>query len=531
MTDRRRSFFKSLRFKLIATAIVVEVVLLSLLVWNSMRLTEQSLTEQMEHRMNELQPLLNASLSGPLLQEDIVSMQDIMQQYQSDDVLYYAVYNSFNELMVTRGKPVLATEQTDHDTFGKAIHQRDQDIYYIHMPIKIEQRVVGHLDLEISLRFIQQAVEKVWQQGVLIALAEILLSTLLLSIIGLLLTRHLSELTRVAHLMSQGDLSARAKVSTHDEIGEAAATFNRMADNISKSQQQLLQRKDEIRKLNAELEQRVETRTQELSNANTRLEDSLSELQKTQSQLVQSEKMAALGGLVAGVAHEINTPIGLGVTTASYLQEKVQHLRDLYERDEMTRDDFERFQDAVQKSATIISSNLQRSATLIQSFKKVAVDQASEDLRSFGVCEYLDDIIKSLSFRIRKSGHQVKVHCEQEIRVNSYPGALAQIITNLVDNALIHAFSENQNGDINIHVSQPEAGQLLIDFCDNGVGMDEETVHKIFDPFFTTRRGDGGSGLGMHIVYNLVTQTFNGSIECESSSDGSCFRMRLQVES
>jgi PAS domain S-box-containing protein len=262
-------------------------------------------------------------------------------------------------------------------------------------------------------------------------------------------------------------------------------------------------------------EKRVEMRTQELSRSNDELKLTLERLQQTQRQLVESEKMAALGGLVAGIAHEINTPVGIGVTAASVLEDETRQLAGLYRQGQMKKADLEQYMSVTERSSQMILNNLERAAELIRSFKQVAVDQSSENKRRINVKSYLEEILTSLRPSLRKARASCTVDCVEDLEIESYPGVLSQIITNLVINALTHAFDGEQNGVISIMVKKP-GDRLEIEFSDNGKGMSPEVLARIFDPFFTTRRGEGGSGLGLHIVYNLVTQTLKGGITAHS---------------
>jgi len=257
------------------------------------------------------------------------------------------------------------------------------------------------------------------------------------------------------------------------------------------------------------------------------LEESLDKLQRTQKEMVQSAKMAALGDLVAGVAHEVNTPIGVSVTAASFLAERTRQLRELYEKGEMKRSDLEKYLALAEESSGSVLSNLERAAELVQSFKKVAADQSSEEKRAFELKNYLEQILVSLRPQFKRTPHTVTVECPEGLTLDSYPGAIMQIMTNLIMNSLIHGFADGTPGEI--HVRVEEVGDdVALAYTDTGVGMDGEQKARIFDPFYTTRRGSGGTGLGMNIVYNLVTQTLKGTILLETSpGQGAAFLLTL----
>jgi signal transduction histidine kinase len=253
----------------------------------------------------------------------------------------------------------------------------------------------------------------------------------------------------------------------------------------------------------------------------------INQIKEMEQRLIESEKMASLGGLVAGVAHEINTPVGVGVTAASSLQESCEHLESLYQTEKMKKTDLEEFIDISRESSHMILRNLERAAELIQSFKQVAVDQSSEARRRFNIKGYLEEVVQSLGATLRQSGITCVIDCPDEIEIDSHPGVFAQIVTNLIMNALTHAYEPGQEGQISIK-GQSEGGRLTLEFADDGNGIPETILGKIFDPFFTTKRGTGGSGLGLSIVYNLVTKTLTGAIECHSVvGKGTVFTVRI----
>ena len=263
------------------------------------------------------------------------------------------------------------------------------------------------------------------------------------------------------------------------------------------------------------LERRVLERTVRLDAANLELRETLGQLEQTQAQLVQSGKMAALGDLVAGVAHEINTPVGVGVTAASHLESETREIATLHGEGRMKRGDLDRYLVLCQEAAKLILSNLNRAAELIRSFKQVAVDQSGEGRRTFRVKEYLAEVCLSLRPVLKHSGHRLEISCPEDLELNSYPGAFSQIVTNFITNSLTHAYDEDEVGSLFFDISL-QGGNVLFCYTDDGKGMTADQVNHAFDPFFTTNRKKGGSGLGLHIVYNLVTQKLLGTITCES---------------
>ncbi len=278
----------------------------------------------------------------------------------------------------------------------------------------------------------------------------------------------------------------------------------------------------------------VEARSaEEVFHAMEALEAAYADLKETQDSLVQAEKMASLALLVAGVAHEINTPVGIAYSCSTHLASKTRDLTDAFGKGTMKKSDLTAYVAAAGEASRLIEQNLTRAAELIQSFKRVAVDQTSQERRRFDLHSYLEEIITSLGPRLRKSPHKVTIACPDGIAMDGYPGALSQVITNLVMNALTHAFPDGREGRMALTVKELPEGELDIRFCDDGVGIAPDNLPKVFEPFFTTKRGTGGSGLGLHIVFNLVTQSLGGRISVESpvpdspTNGGTAFTLRI----
>ncbi len=279
----------------------------------------------------------------------------------------------------------------------------------------------------------------------------------------------------------------------------------------------------------AELYMELEDKTTELEDRNTELLALNQQLHDAQEQLVQSEKMAALGQLVAGVAHEINTPIGVSVTAASHIEKTCKELKDMVESGQIKRSVMMRLTENLSESSQLILNNLHRAAELIQSFKKVAVEQGQSDIVRFRLDEFLHEVMTSLTPEFRKTALTYEITGPTGLELSSIPSALSQIIINFVMNSLKHGFPDHsQPGQMILKYELIGGGRVRLTYRDTGQGIPPDILPRIWDPFFTTKRGEGGSGLGLHIVYNIVTQQLQGTIRCESEpGQGTAFIIEI----
>ncbi|MCB0189343.1 MAG: HAMP domain-containing histidine kinase, partial [Caldilineaceae bacterium] len=295
---------------------------------------------------------------------------------------------------------------------------------------------------------------------------------------------------------------------------------------LTNSGQQIQQQSESLQETVAKLQQirrSLEQRTYELSTTNEHL-------LATQRQLVEAEKMASLGNLVAGVSHEINTPLGIGITAATTLRAMTTELGVVYQSGDFRRAYFEEYLANADRSNQLIVNNLLRVDQLVQSFKQLAVDQLTLERRTFSLKAYLEEIVRGLEPRLRRGQHQVAILVDEALTIDSYPGAFAQVITNLLINSLVHGYPDDQHqGLLQFHATVTN-GSIHLVYQDNGVGIPTAHMTKIYEPFFTTARDRGGTGLGLHIVYNLVTQKRGGTIRHESQSNaGVTFYLELPL--
>jgi adenylate cyclase len=302
--------------------------------------------------------------------------------------------------------------------------------------------------------------------------------------------------------------------------------YKELAAYLHTLEQQVSDRTQALSQKNAELEMEI----LEKNNAQQALQATFSNLQLTQTQLIESEKMAALGSLVAGVAHEINTPIGNSILAASTLANEIKHFEQLIESGTIKRSLLQEYLSVYQESSEIILSNLRRAGELVQSFKQVAVDRSSEELRRFTVKPYIEDVLLSLEPKLKLTPHHIQIFGDPKVTMIGHPGAFSQVITNLLLNSLFHAYpNNNQIGNLIFEI-ESDSQNLTLRYSDDGCGIPSEHLDQIFNPFFTTARDRGGSGLGLHIVYNLVTQSLRGTVQVQSEvGEGTRFILILPL--
>ncbi|MBN2442803.1 MAG: substrate-binding domain-containing protein [Spirochaetales bacterium] len=275
--------------------------------------------------------------------------------------------------------------------------------------------------------------------------------------------------------------------------------------------------------------QKLKKQAAHMEETNKQLRKTLKTLKKTQDKLVESEKMAALGGLVAGVAHEINTPLGISVTAASHLQKLTEEIAHHYASDSMKKSHFEHFILDAGKATSMLLVNLERAYKLINSFKKIAVNQSLEKRKQFALRKHIEEILLSLNTRLKETNHHIILECDKDLEIDSYPGCFTQIISNLLINSLIHGYSTGTRGTITIKIHTRD-NVIMFRYSDDGIGIEKKNLKKIFEPFFTSNRAKAGTGLGLHLVYNIVTHTLGGTIRCMSSKgNGTTFVITIPI--
>lgn len=356
-----------------------------------------------------------------------------------------------------------------------------------------------------------------------------------------LVTGTLADFARAMQALGRGELDkARARIdinpihiTSKDEIGQMGESFNLLQETVANAavgldgaREGLSQARKELLDLNIHLEERVVERTEQVRRAHHELEITLENLRNAQQKLVEHGKMAALGNLVAGVAHEVNTPLGICVTAISQLKSEIESVHTSLSNNSLTKTYLSSFIDNSDEAMRLIESNLQRASELIQSFKQVSSDNVYDQGRDINLKQYMEQILLNLKPVFKESKITVKLNCSPDLLIFTYPSILFQIMTILVINSSVHAFDDNNSDsprEITITIST-ENDNVKIHYADNGKGIPKDNLKKVFDPFFTTKRSQGSTGLGLSIAYNLVTQKLNGHISVESEpGKGSSF--------
>lgn len=491
----------SLQVRLLIHVTIATIAFVSIIVWFDTYTLRRSVEETYVSQLDGMTTAINGRYEEWHSVEDVQQIFDYIQ-YKEPDVLQLTLFGEDKILASTDrtriGEPsppdLLEMLDGDRTIVEQLLSESEPDGIpknRLTAPLKEDGDTVGAIELLIDTSDNENLIHKRAQFIMLVGISiSILLLVVLSYIIRKVLLQPLFKIRAAALSVRQGLPYQEIKLNASQEIAEVAVAFNEMVP---------------------ELERRYE------------------ELKRAKNQLVESEKMVALGNLVAGVSHEINTPIGIGVTAVSYLEEKSKAFQVLYASGSMKRSDLEEYLRLIQETTGMIQSNLIRASELIRSFKQVAVDRSAQTKRRFKLKPYVQEMLVSLQPNLKKTKIQVSVTGSDDIELDTDPGAISQLITNLIMNSLIHAYQPEEEGRIDIAVTE-RSGRVTMRYSDDGCGMSPEVVAHIFDPFFTTNRGGGGTGLGMHIVYNLVTQSLGGTIACESKpGEGTRFIIQIPL--
>ncbi|KZN47560.1 sensor histidine kinase [Pseudoalteromonas luteoviolacea] len=399
------------------------------------------------------------------------------------------------------------------------------------IPVEYEGKIEGYVYVRGGLERLSQYINQKILVDIALTLFVLLLVLLVARAIQKRIANPIDSLSLLLQDVSKNhNYSARATKSDIEELNMLANNLNIM---LARTQNQLARHqadKLEIKQLNQNLEEKVNQRTIALREANQELLNTLERMHQYQNQIVENEKMASLGQMVAGVAHEVNTPIGLGVTGSTLLRDKLADISAAFDQKTLTSKQLERFIHDGIENLDLIYRNLNRAAELISSFKKVAVSQDVEVSSEVNISKLFNAIVRSMRAEMDLKNVTWQLTCSEQLTIRTKAGLLQQVFEQLLSNSLIHGFLDLKDNQISVNVELRNQSLEVI-YIDNGVGVSTAIKKRIFDPFVTTKRGEGGSGLGMHLVYNLITQALGGSITLsEENKTGTKFIIVLPLK-
>ncbi|MBH9552826.1 sensor histidine kinase [Inhella gelatinilytica] len=505
------AFSNSLRWAVILTLLLGLMVPSAVVLVYDLQVTRRTVMEDLEKDMERGTQVLALSLAEPLWQVS-PDLAAPMVKAQFDDP-------RFVEVIVTETNSNKPFVQQQKDSTTPELTRTK-----VH-PIEREGRQIGQLVVTMSGEPLLKRA-----QGDLFKSAgrTLLVAALSMATILWLLRRRvlgpMERLSKAAFELGSGHMTSPVVVEGKDEIARVGQAMERM-------RLALIEAFDRLRQHANTLEDQVSERTAELSKTNQELTRAMLQLKTAQRELVESEKLASLGRLVAGVAHELNTPLGNAITVVTSLEDRWAELDSaLHSGQPMRRSQLESLVADTRRGQDILQRNVRKAAELVRDFKQVAIDQTQDARREFDLAAMVRDVLVMVEPSFKHTPFVIETHLEDGLKLNSFPGSLGQVLTNLLVNARVHGLHDRPEGTVTVECHQaPESSDwVVLSVSDNGWGMDESVRKRIFDPFFTTKLGRGGTGLGMHIVHNIVTQLLGGGIDVISEpNQGAVMRLRL----
>ena len=495
LLQRIISPLRSLRVAVLLAAFVGVVIPPVLLSVGDAERVRQEYLSGLDREVARTAELVAMSMREPIWQFAPDQAQSIIEATFLDDrILAVYVYDAGRRAFASKERGDV--NSPDIIRYATKVTRQDQN--------------VGHVEVLISTAGYQVVVDENLRRVTNRAIVSMLASVALIAILlHLRLVLPVDRLVRASETVAGGNLDTPIHGGGgRDELGRLAESLESMRQKLSALVAELERSNEELRQTNDGLEHRVMDRTRELESA-------LDKLVRAQEDMVESEKLASLGRIVAGIAHELNTPIGNALTVASTISDSLRPLIEQFRTGNIRRATVATVAES-EAGIQILLRNLEKAAEMITDFKQVAVDQTSEQRREFDLAKVTEEVLSTLRPTVRKSGHSIETEMEPNVLCDSYPGPYGQVLTNLVVNALTHAFSEHKQGKVVIRVAAIDHDTATLTVEDDGAGMTAEVKRRIFDPFFTTRMGRGGSGLGMNIVQGFVTRVLGGSIRVES---------------
>lgn len=501
--------FKSLWKKFVFLILLVTLLTLLISGFLTMQIEANKINKEMQLDLNTTLKETALSLSDPLWQYNFKTLSLL-----SNLIINRPNFYRIEIVDATKG-PIL--EKTNPLYLSGTNTTLSQQI-----PITKNNIIIGSLTIELSKTpYYKELYRRIFNEVIYTLIKTSILISLILWV-SYSITKPLKKLEEHIQAFSEGNYHGEAPVEGQDEIAQLTKSFNLMARQIEDANHELLA-------MNSSLEETVSIRTMELNIANDNLKEALAksqqvqaeltlkneDLEKAYKELIEASKGNITSQLISSVAHEINTPVGLLVTALSYMIQETKSFKQAFEDNQLKKSDLSLFIEKSLATSNSMERNLENILNLIHNFKEVAVDQTSLRIRYFNLKNYLEEVIQTLKPSFKHKNLTINLNCDDDINIESYPGAYSQILTNFILNSIKHGFKDTLKGDIKINVKVINH-QIVLTYEDNGSGISPENLEHIFTPFFSTEHNQGGSGLGLSIVKHLVEKNLKGEIHCES---------------
>jgi two-component system NtrC family sensor kinase len=522
----RFGIINSFRFQIVAGSILLLLISAVMLVTTNQRLIQSNTLEAFNANRRQISQMLNLSISPYSSTDRLEELKPFLEEMLDGGnygISYLVVLRENGQVALQVGKVPQPLPAPDNDIAAAF----NQGAVHSSQAILLENNAVADMRWGMNTSALLQTAQQAKRDSMVVVFIGILITGSLAVSMGVNAASRLRKIGEASQALVDGDYGKTVPVEGPEEFRRLASHFNHMSATINSRIDQLKQSQYELASLNEALEHRVEERTAALIDSNHQLEESVQHLNQARASLVQSEKLAGLGALVAGISHELNTPLGNALTVATTLAEETRKLEQEIQTG-LKKSTLSTYLDTARTASDIIENNLHRAADLVSSFKQVAVDQSSSQRRRFNLKQNIGELLRALQPILKRQDCQLNIEIADDLELDSFPGPLSQVIANLINNALLHAFDDQHGGTIQLRAQADGLDHLSIEFGDNGKGIPAENLGRIFDPFFTTRLGQGGSGLGLNIVHNVVTGVLGGSIQVQSTlGQGTRFQLRI----
>lgn len=517
-----KTFNLSIKTQLITIIILISSIIIFVVTYfNFITIVDQEKNSFIQNSLIQGNLLADFSIS-PLVFLDKEGAKENLDKLESDKNIQRVIIFDNDKNIFAQYNPH-NLDNPSNITYSKITldNKKDGFLNYgtlkVSIPLKHKDEIYGILYLEKSTKIITILLQRIFYDIIIFTIILLIIIYLISFFLSNYLLKPILNLaSSTEEIASNRNYSTRVNYSSENEIGSLYKAFNNL----------LIDTED----LTNTLEDKVNIRTNELNIKTQELELSLKNLKKTQQQLIESEKMSALGNLVSGIAHEINTPLGNAITSSSIIEKETYFLIKEFNEGNLKRSTMERKLNVLNESTKLLTKTLTYASGLIKSFKQISVDQVTNDIRIFGISHYLEDIFLTNHNKLKLIPVKVQIKSEENIMIKTSPGVIGQIFNNLIQNSVIHGFENfKSNAEISVSLKTQEE-YLIIEYKDNGVGINPAIKNKIFEPFVTTKRNIGGTGVGLNIVYNLIYQKLKGSIEVISEKDmGTIFIIKIPL--